>query len=283
MTANVRLTRRRILVGAGACALAAVTTCLPERAFGADQERQQEWQIGQAVFNYQTSQGAIVDTSPYYGILRHIGQKISHVAQPHWYVMNFVVIKDNQANAFSAPGGNVYVTQGLLRLVENEDELANVLGHETAHLVLGHVEAALKQQQHVSAVTKFFENFSHSKGSQNTLDAAKVAANYSYLNFTRQQEYAADQEGALLASKAGYNPWGSVWFQKAFEQLYGNAGFEQYTQQHPSTEDRIAKLTQYIKSNPQQFKHWSSKMTVSSGLPFENQNNRLVVTQQAEP
>jgi predicted Zn-dependent protease len=269
------LTRRYVLHGALCMACVASCTCVPQLAFADDLA--QDRQIGQQVYNDMLGKGLIVEQSPYYSVLRRVGQKISHAAEPHWFTTNFIVIKGNTANAFSAPGGNVYVNLGLLRTADNEDELAAVLGHETAHLVLGHVVARQQTQQHVSAFTQFIQKLVHNKGSQNTYQAATVVGNYSFLNFSRSQEYAADQEGVNLAAKAGFNPWGTMWFFKEVEKLYGDAGFEEYVQQHPSTDDRIARVTTYIKENPKKFGHWSSSLKVTEGLPMSDQGDRLIL------
>jgi predicted Zn-dependent protease len=93
------------------------------------------------------------------------------------------------------------------------------------------------------------------------------AGNYTFLNFSRQQEYAADQRGAYLAAKAGFNPWGTVWYFEELLRVAGDAGFEQYTQQHPSTSDRIARVEAYFKENPAVFGRWRNVMTSTAGLP----------------
>jgi predicted Zn-dependent protease len=247
-------------------------------AYGAPPDNQTEdRQIGQQVYNDMLGKNLIVTQSPYYAVLRATGERISYAARPHWFTMNFIIIKGNQANAFSAPGGNVYVTDGLLRTADNADELAGVLGHETAHLVLGHVVGRMQTQKRMNAVSQFMQQLVHNKGTQNTAQAATIVGNYGFLNFTRTQEYAADQEGARLAAKAGYDPWGTVWFFKEVEQLYGDAGFEQYVQQHPSTNDRITRVETYIKGNPQIFGHPSPTLTVTSGLSHSTTGDTLTL------
>jgi predicted Zn-dependent protease len=269
-----RMTRGHLLSTTAGLALALASGGLAGVARAADDEAQAK-QIGAQVYNDLYSRNLIVGQSPYYSIVRSVGQKISQAAQPHWFSMNFVIIKGNQANAFSAPGGNVYVNQGLLRTADNVDELACVLGHETAHLVLGHVVNQLKQQQHVSALSSIAHMFVHSQGAQNTYNVANIGANYGFLNYTRTQEYQADQDGTMIAAKAGYDPWGTVWFLQEVEKLYGDAGYEQYVQQHPSTSDRIQRVESYLKGDPKKFGHWSPSLKVTSGLPASDANDML--------
>lgn len=268
--------RRAVLICAASVllwssgSLAAALAAPPENQ---DQERQ----LGQSLYQDLEAKGQIVDHSPYYAVLRAIGERISKAAAPHWFTMNFIIITGNQPNAFSAPGGNVYVTEGLLRSVDNQDELANVIGHETGHLVLGHIWDRLTQAQHVSVFKNITNVFAHNQGSQNTVNAANAVASYSFLNFTRQQEYAADQEGLKLAAKAGFNPWGTVWFFQTMETMYGDAGFEQYVQQHPSTKDRIARVQATIDGDRRTYGKWSAKLSDTSGLPLDRSNDALVL------
>jgi predicted Zn-dependent protease len=266
------ISRRCLLCGAGAfAALAALPAgALPAAADAHDQERQ----IGQQVYNDQRSKGLILNTSPYYATLSKIGANISQAAAPHWYTMNFIVVKDKSANAFSVPGGNIYVTDTLLRDVENEEELANVLGHETGHLVLGHVMNRIHQAQTANIISTILSVFIRN---QTTASMVNLLGNYAFLNFSRAQEYQADHEGVILANKADYNPWGMIWFFQKLEKLYGNAGFEQYVQDHPATNDRISRIEQFFQSDPAQFGKWQNAKTVTSGLAQSSTNDTLVL------
>ncbi|MBV8082263.1 MAG: M48 family metalloprotease [Candidatus Eremiobacteraeota bacterium] len=275
-TPGSRLTRRCFLgclrgVALSASALAA----LPDIA--AADDHAQERGIGQQVYQDQRKQGLIIDTSPYYDVLREVGGRISDAAAPHWYTMNWVIVKGTQANAFSVPGGWVYVNEALLRQAESREELASVLGHETGHLVLGHVMNRITQQQNIGLLFALGSLFVHTQGAAEAYNLAQLGAGYGFLNFDRQQEYQADHEGVILANKAHYDPWGMIWFFRRLEKLYGDAGFEQYVQDHPSTNDRVARIESFFASQPQTFAHWSSTMVAHSGLPLGNTNSRLLL------
>ncbi len=254
---------------AGALIAFVVVALITPAAPAAADDHAQDVQVGKSVFDDLRAKQQIVGDSPYQAVLQKVGRRIARAAGPQWYVERFYVVKGGSPNAFSAPGGYVFVNEALLRTVENEDELANVLGHETAHLVLGHVHAKLRQKQRQDVIFKLGHIFSKSTsvGAANTFDVAQAAGNYTFLNFSRQQEYAADQRGALIAAKAGYNPWGTVWYFEELTRIAGDAGFEQYTQQHPSTADRIKRVEAYFKANPSSFGRWRNVMTSTAGLP----------------
>jgi predicted Zn-dependent protease len=262
----------------GVCAAGAAVAAPPFASVALADEHSQEIDIGRQVYQDQRKQGLVLDASPYYPVLRSVGERISQAAQPHWWKMTFVIVKGKQANAFSVPGGWVYVNEGLLSHAENEDDLANVVGHETGHIVLGHVMNRLKQAQNLNLLFTLASLFVHTQGQANVFNLAQFGANYGFLNFSRQQEYQADHEGVILAARASYNPWGMVWFFRILEKLYGDAGgFEQYVQDHPPTKDRIARIEQFFQSDPQEFGRWHDVAHSTSGLPTSGVNARLIV------
>lgn len=224
-------------------------------------EHEDEAAVGQSVYDDLRAKLLIVDESPYVPVLRRVGARVAKAAEPHWFNARFYVVKGNDINAFSAPGGFVFVSEGLMRAVDNSDELANVLGHETAHLVLSHVHGKT-QQATGTGLLLAAGNVAVKKASKGTVSAYNVAAlvgGYSFLNYTRQQEYAADEFGVKLAAKASYNPWGTVWFLEHIERLVGDAGFEAYVQQHPSTADRIDKVQRFLQDNASDYARWQNR------------------------
>lgn len=270
--------RKCFLCGLQGAALSAAALAAVPQACLAD-DHAQERSIGEQVYNDQRKQGLVLDTSPYYAVLRQVGARISAAAEPHWYTMNWVIVKGKQANAFSVPGGWVYVNEGLLGAAENEEELANVLGHETGHLVLGHVMNRLKQAQNLNILFAIGSLFVRSQGAADIYNLAELGANYGFLNFSRQQEYQADHAGVILANAARYDPWGMIWFFQKLQALYGDAGFEQFVQDHPSTNDRIARLKSFFAQQPVTYGRWSRQLTFKGGLPRGDAYARLVLSQ----
>ncbi len=102
-------------------------------AFASDQD-QQEMQIGQQVYQQLEQKGEIIPRSPYYTTLNSIAAKIKPLADQKYFApFHFILVHESQPNAFSVPGGNVYVTDSMMTFVKNKEELAGVLCHEVSH------------------------------------------------------------------------------------------------------------------------------------------------------
>jgi len=152
-----------------------------------------------------------------------------------------VISDDNLVNAFSMAGGNIWVTTGLLNAVETDDELAFVIAHEIAHEDKKHnmrrVQMIFRAKQIGGETAEYF---------------AMVAQNLATMPFAKYQEFEADEWGAYLMNKAGYNTDGAINFFNKLAQL-GDAEGEKdlgyIFRTHPYTNDRIRNLNKYIKNN----------------------------------
>ena len=95
-----------------------------------------ETELGQAVYDELKTKGEIIASSPLYDTLGPVVEPIAKVAQAHYeHPFKFFLVHEAQPNAFSVPGGNVYVTDSLLYFVKNKEELAGTLCHELAHTI----------------------------------------------------------------------------------------------------------------------------------------------------
>lgn len=125
----------------------------------------------------------------------------------------FIVIEDSHVNAFSAPGGFVFVTSGALMKMKTEDELACVLGHEIAHIVDRHgVKYVLEQKNNAIP----FEVLGEVVASRTPALVGELAkslagmcgdlANKAMGGMGEKYELAADKYGTIIAARAGYDP-----------------------------------------------------------------------------
>ena len=102
--------------------------------------RDQQRQLGlQAAAQVYKQMPVLTDNSPETQYIRGLGQKlVATIPQQYSWPFEFHVIAQKEINAFALPGGPMFINTGLLRAVDNEAQLAGVMGHEMSHVILRH-------------------------------------------------------------------------------------------------------------------------------------------------
>ena len=133
------------------------------------------------------------------------------------YDYQFFVIEGKDVNAFSLPGGFIYVYKGLLDYVQSDDELAGVLGHEVTHAShhhvakLEHEQSRLNTQMLLAALATLVAKVP-AEDAGNLLTGMQLLAIQKVNGFGQTAESDADHGGVILTTKAGYNPVGMLTF-----------------------------------------------------------------------
>ena len=99
---------------------------------------EQETALGDAVAAHLESNFRVIDDQDVTGYLRRIGQRLIDVMPPTKLHFQFFVVDINEMNAFTLPGGRIYVTRKMIAFAKNEDELAGVVAHELGHIIARH-------------------------------------------------------------------------------------------------------------------------------------------------
>ncbi|MDT4954892.1 MAG: hypothetical protein QOJ02_3030 [Acidobacteriota bacterium] len=146
-----------------------------------------------------------------------IGQRVARASLRPNLVYHFHVMRDKEINAFSGPGGHIYVTTALMNLAD-DDELASVLSHEVGHVVARHSLKTIQQSQTLGSLANLFGSITGIAGdSAQELGtaAAQIVAGGFLAVHNREEEREADFLGVRAMPKAGFNPQGMVtMFQK---------------------------------------------------------------------
>jgi predicted Zn-dependent protease len=223
---------------------------------------QVEDQIGAQVYQQLAQKGEIINSSPYYNSLNPLASRIKSVVDRQYdRPFRFILVHETQPNAFSVPGGNVYVTDSLMKFVKNKEELAGVLCHETSHTIHHDVVNNMRKDQNVGLIATGLSLLLGGKGITNA--AINMAANVQALNFSRAVETAADLKGADTCAEAGYNPWGMAWLFKQFQQS-GQGGSMEMLSDHPRDDHRISDLENHFRENPAIFGRYSSDVATAT-------------------
>jgi len=237
------------------------------QAQGQDQDT--ELQMGQEVFDELKARAEIIESSPLYDKLKPIADAITRAAQPRYdHPFKFYLVHEATPNAFSTPGGNVYVTDALLYFVKNTEELSGTLCHEVSHTIHHDATRKIEEEEKVLA---------GGVGAAVLLGhplAIAALSKLQSLGYSREVESAADITGSDVCATAGYDPWGLVWLFQDFKGSKIGEGPELLSD-HPDDETRIQALEQHFRDNPSVFGKFNPDP--KSATPFVVPNNVPVV------
>ncbi|HEY9297149.1 MAG TPA: M48 family metallopeptidase [Phormidium sp.] len=165
-----------------------------------------------------------------------IGQRLAAVSDRPNLPYTFQVVRDDNINAFATMGGFVYVTTGLLSTVDNEAQLASVIGHEIAHIT---DRDALKQMRQ-AAVTRGIAT----AAGVDTNRLVNLGVEFALKRpGSRSDELEADQRSLQMLAKAGYPQAALIAF---LEKLLDQASPPSFLSTHPATRDRITAIQRLI-------------------------------------
>ncbi len=189
----------------------------------------------------------------YNAMVKRVASRIAKVAEEEFhpgYKWEFYVLESPQINAFCLPGGKIFVYTGLLKLVQNDDQLATVIGHEVAHAILRHgserVSMGMVGQMGKELLAKGLQMSGSRWGPLFDL-AYGVGTKYGVLYpYSRKFEYEADQLGLYLMYKACYNPYEAIKFWQRMMRA-SKAKVPEFLSTHPSDIHRIEALRRYIR------------------------------------
>jgi beta-barrel assembly-enhancing protease len=215
-----------------------------------------ETELGLAVFNELKGAGEIIASSPLYDTLGPIAEQIAKVAQAHYeHPFKFFLVHESQPNAFSVPGGNVYVTDSLLYFVKNKEELTGTLCHEVAHTI--HHDAMTKVQESRKILAREVGTAILLGPTLARAIAIGMIGDLHSQAYSRDIEAAADVTGSDICAAAGLNPWGLVWLFQDFQ----NADPKQTPEllsDHPANETRVKTLEEHFRDSPSVFSRFDS-------------------------
>jgi len=181
-----------------------------------------------------------------------IGKRLARTSPRQDVPYTFTVIDNPETvNAFALPGGHMYIYTGLMKLCENEAQLASVMAHEIGHVAAHHHGESLTRQYGYSVLIGFILGDRSSQGAEL---AAQIAGTIGELRFSRSQESESDRLGMDMLWRAGYKPEAMVAFMENMlqnEEQQGRArpAFK-FLSSHPATSERIALLKSLVQQYP---------------------------------
>lgn len=179
--------------------------------------------------------------------VRRVGQKLAAVSDRD-LPYQFVVLNSSVPNAWALPGGKIAVNRGLLATLDNEAELAAVLGHEITHAAAGHGAQAMQRgmltQGALTAAAVAMSASGYDQYSNVALSGAQLGAQLITQKYGRDAELEADHYGMVYMKRAGYDPQAAVTLQEKFVKLaegHAQDWLSGLFASHPPSEERVAK------------------------------------------
>lgn len=164
-------------------------------------------------------------------------------------IWEVVVFEDKSLNAFALPGNKIGVHTGLINLVDNQHQLAAVIGHEVGHVLARHSNERVSQKMAVSGGVAIISAVASpaSAAGQLAVSALGVGAQYGILlPFSRSHESEADIMGLNFMAKAGFDPRESINLWKKMADASKGKSPAEFLSTHPSNTTRIAELSEHM-------------------------------------
>lgn len=160
------------------------------------------------------------------------------------YRFSFHVLADaRMVNAFALPGGPIFITEGLLRRLESEGELAAVLGHEIGHVIARHSSERLAKQQLTRGLLSALVVGS---GDYSAAQIGQIVGGMITMRYGREDELESDALGIRIAAEAGYDPRAMIRVMEVLAQASGGSQQPEFFSTHPAPENRAARLRDEI-------------------------------------
>ena len=189
-----------------------------------------------------------------------VGSAVSSHAHRHLPYRFHLIPNHSLINAFSLPGGHVFVGEGLLDLMSSEDQLAFIMGHELEHIDHYHCAERVQIEAHFRKLKLGIVG-----------ELVQIPLEVWEAGYSKDEELEADREGLRLSVLGGYSPFGAVTLFQKLNELHAEyvihakspeqelselaiESIEGYFRSHPATSDRIAQVERVIAEE-----HWRDR------------------------
>ena len=160
------------------------------------------------------------------------------------YKFSFHVLGDQRTvNAFALPGGPVFITEGLMRLLKSEAELAGVLGHEIGHVIARHSSERLAKQQLTQGLLGALVVGS---GDYTTAQIGQVVGSMINMSYGREDELESDALGIRIMAEARYDPRAMIRVMEVLAKASGGSQQPEFFSTHPAPENRASRIKEEI-------------------------------------
>lgn len=166
-----------------------------------------------------------------------------------WQFQFHLLADQNTVNAFALPGGQIFITLGLLNKLQTEAQLAGVLAHEMGHVIERHTAEQMAKNQ-LGQTLVMAAGTAASDQSQSPYMMAAFVNQMIQLRYSRQDESEADEWGLKLMSQAGFTPKAMIQVMQVLKEASRGGQSLEIFQTHPNPDLRITQIKEYLAQHP---------------------------------
>jgi predicted Zn-dependent protease len=209
---------------------------------------QDEERLGREFYEQLNSKNMLIHNPRISDYIDTIGRRILHHSEESPFSFTFSVVDNPGINAFATPGGYIYVYTGLIKLADNEAQLAGVIAHEIAHATSRHIAETIEKSKKmdIAALLGVLAGAflgGGGEGAAAITSFSMAAATTLNLKYTRDNEEEADRKGMRFLTASGYDGSAMLDFLKTMRRFeYLSNSIPSYFLTHPGTSDRIRYL-----------------------------------------
>lgn len=240
----------RLIIGVAIVAFAFIRRCSQQetnpytgRTQAISLSPEQEIAIGlQSAPGMAQQHGGLHQDNRYQALVDNVGIKLinNSLAKQTPYKYEFHLLADeNTINAFALPGGQIFITYALFAQLENEDQLAGVLGHEIGHVLGKHSNERITD-------SKYWQTLIMGAGAIDMAAVASQIGNGTLLKNGREDELESDELGVMFMLDAGYKPEELIGVMEILKAAAGPNRVPEMQSTHPDPENRIEKIKEAI-------------------------------------
>jgi len=203
----------------------------------------QEINLGrQAAQQLETDVGVVHDPAMTERV-RVIGRRVAAASARPGLPWTFKVMKGKDVNAVSLPGGFIYTTEGLMRFVRSDDELAFILGHEVGHVSARHHVTMIERYYFMSIVIQIVLG-----GNPSATQIADLVQFFLTRGYSRENEFEADRLGVMHAHRAKFDASAGLGFMQRLRAAEGRdpSQVEVLLRTHPGLADRVVRVREQL-------------------------------------
>jgi len=269
------------LIGVWLTAILVVGPLTPRAAFSLTVKEEEK--MARSFLNVIYKHYEIVEDPVVVNYVNKVGKRIVAGLKEPLFNYRFFVINTHTYNAFAIPAGYIFINSGLLMAMDNEEQLAGILGHEIAHVNARHISQRIEMSKKIGwagmagMAAGVLMGLAGAGGdaSQAVTKGSQAATKTAELSYSRENEMQADQLGLIYLSDAGYGGEGLLKILKTMraKQWYDANQVPTYLMTHPAIDERIAYIDGQLDSAPKTPKPPTQK----SAEEFERVRTHLMI------